>query len=96
MISNGFRATLGVSDSNVKIHIRKKFPVITYPDGLCPRGYRQEAPQLERFALHFVTAIVSHSVREDALAASVSGQRLRNARGRSVQPTDSIRLLTGQ
>ena len=45
--------------------------------GLCPRGYRQEAPQLGRFALHFVTAIVSHAVREDALAASVSGKQLR-------------------
>ena len=64
--------------------------------GLCPRGYRQEAPQLGRFALHFVTAIVGHSVREDALAASVSGKRQRKYRWNATQPTEPIRLLTGQ
>ena len=64
--------------------------------GLCPRGYRQEAPQLGRFALHFVTDIVGHAVREDALAASVFGKRLRNYRWYATQPTESIRLLTGQ
>jgi hypothetical protein len=40
---------------------------------LCPCGYRQETPQPGCFALHFATDIVGHSVRENALAASVSG-----------------------
>lgn len=61
-----------------------------------PRGCRQEAPESGCFTLRFVTDIVGHAVREDDLAASVSGQRLRNHRRRSVQPTESIRLLTGQ
>jgi hypothetical protein len=46
--------------------------------GLCPRGYRQETPQSGRFALHFVTDIVGHVVREDALAASVFEWGLQN------------------
>ena len=64
--------------------------------GLCPRGYRQEAPQLGRLALHFVTDIVGHLVREDALAASVSGRRMQNKQRASIQPTESIQFLTGQ
>ena len=44
--------------------------------GLCSRRYRQEASQSGRFALHFVTDIFAHPVRENAHPASVSGQRL--------------------
>ena len=44
--------------------------------GLCPRRHRQEAPQSRGLALHFITDLVGHSLREDALAASVSGQQL--------------------
>ncbi len=41
-------------------------------------------------------AIVGHPSREDALSLSVSRQRLQNARWGAMQPTESIRVLTGQ
>ena len=64
--------------------------------GLCPRCHRQEATQSGRLALHFVTDIVPHPIREDALAASVSGWRLQNVRRGASQPIESILILTGQ
>ena len=40
--------------------------------------------------------LVAHPVREDALAASVSGRQLHFTRGRTSQPDESIHVLTGQ
>ena len=64
--------------------------------GLCPRGYRQEALEFGRLALHFATDIVGHAIRENPLVASASGRRLQNNQRSKVQPTESIRFLTGQ
>src|SRR3989338_6139309 len=64
--------------------------------GLYPRRHRQEAPQSGRLALHIVTDIVAHPIREDALAASVSVQRLHSTRGCASQPDESIHFLTGR
>ena len=41
--------------------------------GLRHGRHRQEAPRPRRLAVHFATDILTHSFREDALAASVSG-----------------------
>ena len=39
--------------------------------GLCPRCHRQETPQSGCLALHFITDIVPHAVRENVIAASI-------------------------
>ena len=53
--------------------------------------------QPRRLALHFATDFVGHPFREDALAASLSRQRVHFSRGRRrQQPIESIRDLTGQ
>ena len=48
--------------------------------GLCPYCYLQEAIQSARLALHVVTDIVGHSVRENVLAARASSVVLRSWR----------------
>jgi len=48
-------------------------------------------------SLYTLLQILSgHPVREDALAASVSGWRLQNVRRGDSQPIESILILTGQ
>ena len=63
---------------------------------LCARCYRQEAPQSGRLALHFITDIVAHSVRENALATSVYGKGIHYNTGNTLQAIESIGVLTGQ
>ena len=62
---------------------------------LCTRRYHQEASQLGRFALHFATDSVGHSVRENAHTTSLAGHPWRGNKHRFQQPTESIRFLTG-
>ena len=42
--------------------------------GLRPGRHRQEATQPRRLALHIATGLFGHTIRENALAASLSGQ----------------------
>ncbi len=60
------------------------------------RSTLADANETRDWRIHAATDIVGHPFREDALAASVSRQRLQNPRGGAVQPTESIRVLTGQ
>jgi hypothetical protein len=64
--------------------------------GLRPCRHHQEAPQPRRLALHFATDLVTHPFREDALAASLSRDRLQFQQCQYQQPAESIRFLTGQ
>jgi integrase len=64
--------------------------------GLCVTGYRSEKAESQRFPLHVATGFIAHPIREDALAASVSGQRVQIRKPRHLQPTESIHYLTGQ
>ena len=63
---------------------------------LCPRRYRQETTQSGCFALHVITDIVAHPVREIALAAGVYGKGMHCDRGNILQAIESIWVLTGQ
>ena len=49
-----------------------------------------------RLALHLATDFVDHHCREDALAASLSSQRVHSTLRHASQPTESIRVLTGR
>ena len=62
--------------------------------GLCVGGYCSEKTESQRFPLHFATGFIAHPVREDDLAASVSGQRLQFGKPGYLQPTESIQYLT--
>ena len=65
--------------------------------GLCARRHRQEEEAATgRLALHFATDFVGHPFRENTFAASLPDQRVHFPRGRTVQPTEFIRDLTGQ
>ena len=64
--------------------------------GLCVGGYCSEKAESRRFPLHFATGSIAHAFREDALAASVSGQQVQIGTPGHLQPTESIHYLTGQ
>jgi hypothetical protein len=51
--------------------------------------------EIDLSSYHFVTDFIGRPFREDALAASVSGQRLQYQTGWQFQPIESIRNLTG-
>jgi hypothetical protein len=68
-------------------------PVTPYP---CARRHRQKETATGCLALHFATDFVGYPFREDALAASLSSQRVHSSRGHAAQPTESIHNLTVQ
>jgi len=58
-----------------------------------PTRHRQKETAAGCLALHFATDIVGHLFRENALAASLSGQRLQFRQHHHQQPIESFRGL---
>ena len=63
---------------------------------LCVGGYCSKKTEPRHFPLHFATGFITHSIREDALAASISGRRPQFGKYTHLQPIKSIQYLTGQ
>ena len=64
--------------------------------GLSAGRHRQEKARTARLALHFTASPLGDSVRENAHFTGSSAKGLHNFRSNYRQPTDSVRLLTGQ
>ena len=92
-----FKWITASSDQEVLRHVRECGEVANLDRrvGLCPRCHRKEAVESRCFALHFATDFFTHPVRENAHPASLCGRQLHFRTDRTLQPVESIRVLTG-
>jgi len=75
---------------------RRQNPNLDRCLGLPAGCHRQEKARTDRLALHFVASPLGNSVRENAHFTGTSAKGLHKFTNYRSQPTDSVRLLTGQ